>query len=566
MAFLASLAQTTYAPEDWVSYRDCRGARGLDASEFELFVATGGGVLTYQLNRGKWEPPQVMGYGSFEAIPIEDALLVLYDELYNTVWVATRDKMLKWQRGFGRWEVTDQNPWLLGERPVNIGVGEGSLYVETIPEHIFDQLFYAQPPLPDPEWIAYVKRYSGGRNSGRLSLDMTRDGSDAEKIRWRGLRTRVPISNAAYPPGVTGQQPAGLPYVFPPKPYTWHNDGTLYDPQGRAFLVTDWLVDTWGGFWSTHWGAGVLRVDLRTQTAEQYLTGPAGNDMAALLFLDHELWTGGANDGDFMGISVLHDYGSEWSFFERRDNAQIRSTMVSDLAFADERVWLAATDGLLSFTPRKKIWKRYDVQDGLHAQQVTALAARDGELWVGTVDGVAVMEMTGNKIVRISSEGFKLSGVHDLVIADSLVYVGTNGGLTQIHRRTHEVTRLPLDPGLIHGPVLGLSFYGGELWLVTAQGVMRRDAARETKSWLSEVHLSEAIPTCIEASDPYVWVGTESGFFRFQPEREAWERYTHRDGLVNDLVRVIKEDRGDLWVGTAGGLTRYYWSRPGATK
>ena len=106
----------------------------------ELFVATGGGVLVYELNRNRWEDPAVMGYGSFEAVPVDDAILLLYDEQGNNLWVVTRDKLLRWNRGLDRWEIARANIWPLGERPVNIGAGSQTLYVETIPEHIFDGL------------------------------------------------------------------------------------------------------------------------------------------------------------------------------------------------------------------------------------------------------------------------------------------------------------------------------------------------------------------------------------------------------------------------------------------
>ncbi|MCL4306419.1 hypothetical protein KJZ99_10920 [bacterium] len=561
-----SLAQSDYSPGDWQSYRDCRGARAMDVNPHELFVATGGGVLTFQLSRNRWEAPQVMGYGAFEAVPIDDAILLLYDERYNHVWVATRDQLLKWQRGFDRWEIAARNVWMHGERPVNIGVGGQSLYVETIPDQVFEQLFTQNPPLPDPEWRAFVRRYRGDRSTGNLFLDMIQDPEEMDQIRWRGLRSKLRIPDSAYPPGVLAQLPAGFPYVMPPRPYTWYSDGTLYDPRGRSFPVTDWLLDSWGNFWSTHWGAGVLKSDLRALRSVQLLAGPAGNDVKALLFLEQGLWIGGANDGDFLGVSFLEGYGNSWSYVERRDDSQIRSTNVSDLVSAGDRIWFATMDGLLSYQPRKKQWKRFDVQDNLHAQQVTALAVRGTELWIGTHDGLSVLDTRGDQITRIPSDGFALSGILDLVVHDSLLYVGTEGGLTQVNARTHEVTRLPLDPGLLNLPVSSLSLLNNDLWLATPEGIMRRTASGETKSWLSEVWMKNAVPTCVDASNPFIWVGTEAGFFRFDPSREAWEHYTRRDGLVDDYVQVIKEDRGDLWIGTRGGLTRYYYSRPGAVR
>jgi len=564
--FSAAFAQSSYSPGDWQSWRDFRGARALDASPHEVFVATAGGVLVYDIARGEWEDPAVMGYGSFASVALEDALLILYDEQYNSVWVVNRTQLLRWNRGFERWEIARENVWPLGERPVNIGTADQSLYVETIPEHVFDRLYVPGNPLPEPIWQPYVRRYVGDRLSGNLLSDMRPDETERKTIRWRGLRSKLPLRDEDFPHGVLGQPPAGLPMFFAPRPYEWLADGTLLDSRNRAYPMTDWLVDTWGNFWSTHWGAGVMKTPLRGLRAELMLAGPAGNNIQAILPLDHEMWIAGANDGDFMGISIMKGYGESWQMIERRDDSQIRSTVVSDMVFADERVWVASADGLLSYTPRKRTWKRYDVQDNLPAQQITALATSPGKIWVGTADGLASFDTGSNQINRVAGSTLGLAGVTDLLVQDSVLWVGTGLGLYRVHIPTLEISSSDLDPGLIHAPINGLASFGSTLWLVTPQGVMRRSADGSTKSWLAETWLRSATPTCIEASDPYVWVGTDAGLFRLQPEREAWERYTQSDGLVDNRVHVVQEDRGDLWIGTAGGLTRYYYSRPGQSK
>ncbi|MBK6910321.1 MAG: hypothetical protein IPH10_05225 [bacterium] len=558
----AATGQTAYSPGDWQSWRDFRGARALDANAHELFVATAGGLLVYDFARDRWEDPAVMGYGSFSAVPVDDALLLIYDDQNNAVWVATRTKLLKWNRGMERWEIARENEWPLGERPVNIGLSGQSLYLETIPDHIFERLYLPGSPLPEPIWLPYVKSYVGPRLTGNLMTNMRPDDHDTP-IRWRGLRSKLPLRDEEFGGAVLGQPPAGLPMVFAPEPFTWLADGTLLDAHNRTYPMTDWLLDRWGNFWSTQWGAGVIKVQLRGLRAEQVVVGPAGDDVRALLPLDNELWMGGANDGDFRGISVMMDFGDSWRIVEKRDNAQIRSTNVSDIVFADERVWVATTDGLLSYTPRKRVWKRYDVQDNLPAQQVTALTVHGQAVWIGTPDGLALLNTQTNAIERVTGNAFNLAGVTDLLATDSAIWVGTGMGLYRVDPGTYEISSPALDPGLINGPINGLAQFGAALWLVTPQGLMRRTADGQTKSWQSEVWLRAAIPTCISASDPYIWIGTDGGLFRFQPEREVWEHYTQRDGLVDNRVQVVREDRGDLWIGTAGGLTRYYYSRPG---
>jgi len=560
---LRANSQPQFDPGDWQSWRDFRGARALDASAHDLYAATEGGILVYEINRGRWEDPIAMGYGASAAVPLDDALLVLFDEQYNTLWVTTRTKLLRWNRGLDRWEIARENIWPLGERPVNIGVGGSSLYVETIPDGTFDRLYIMGTPIPDPVWIRYARRYVGERATGNLFPEMKPLGEDDPNIRWRGLRAKVPLKDSDYPPGVLGVPPAGLPMFFAPRPFEWMADGTLLDARNRSYPITDWLIDDWNTFWSTHWGAGVLKTELRGLHSEQQLVGPAGNDIRSLLILDREMWMGGANEGDFMGISVMEDYGDGWRFYERRTDAQIRSTMIEDMVFIKDRIWLATADGLLSYYPRKKVWKRFDVQDNLPSRQITALAASGSTLWIGTNDGLATMDTKSNKITRIPHTTFELSGVTDILTQDTSVWVGTGRGMFQVNATTHDVEAVGLDPGLINSSIECLSIFGSTIWAATPHGIMRRTVSDDTKSWQADVWMKHSKPTCIQASDPYIWVGTDAGLFRFEPAREAWEHYTRRDGLIDDRVQTLREDRGDLWIGTAGGLTRFYYSRPG---
>lgn len=535
----------------------------MDASMHELFVATSGGVLVYEIARNRWEDPAVMGYGAFEAVPIDDPLLVLFDERNSYLWVTTRDKLLRWNRGLDRWEIIRENVWPLGERPVNIGVSDQLLHVETIPEHIFDELSVPGTPIPDPMWKRYVHSYTGFRESGNLSRDVVPIAFEAGEIRWRGLRSKVPLHDSDFPPGVLGQLPAGLPMILPPRPFVWFADGTLSDEKNRPYPITDWLIDSWDVFWSTHWAAGVLRTELRGLRSEMSFGGLAGNDVRALLLLDQEMWLAGRNEGDFTGISIMEDFGDSWRLIERRDNQQIRSTAIEDMAFIKDRVWLASMDGLLSYTPRKRTWKRYDVQDNLQSQRVTALSVLGDELWIGTDDGLSVMDTKSNMIVRIPHAAFELSSVNDLLADDTTIWVGTDVGLYRVHARTHETTPVNLQGGVVLGEVTGLAKFGSDLWISASNCVARHNTSGESKSWQATTWLKQTTPLCITASDPYVWVGTDGGLFRFEPDRESWEHYTRRDGLVDDRVQTLREDRGDLWIGTAGGLSRYYYSRPG---
>jgi len=62
--------------------------------------------------------------------------------------------------------------------------------------------------------------------------------------------------------------------------------------------------------------------------------------------------------------------------------------------------------------------------------------------------------------------------------------------------------------------------------------------------------------------EKFIWIGTEhDGFFRYNRKTGEWVQYTVADGLVSNRVQIIRHDGDDLLIGTANGLTRFYWNQ-----
>ena len=60
-----------------------------------------------------------------------------------------------------------------------------------------------------------------------------------------------------------------------------------------------------------------------------------------------------------------------------------------------------------------------------------------------------------------------------------------------------------------------------------------------------------------EDSSHAIWVGTSSGLYRYKEGTSpSWERYSMIDGLPNDCISGILEDKkGRLWLTTSRGLS-----------
>ncbi len=558
-------AQPAFSPGDWTSYKDCRYARSLDVGTRSVFVATSGGLLEYDLYRHDWVDPVTIGYGWQQPVSLGDPILVLYDQVYELVWLANRDELLQYELQSQIWTITDRDKWLGNDRVVNLGVAGNDLYVETIPSQIYPQLFAPQDPLPNPSWPQYVTRYIGSRRSGGLMLDLERD--EPEDAHWRGLRSRLPLTGEELY-GMPGLPTANFPPIVLPSPYIWHNDGTILDGAMRGAPVTDWAVDRMGYLWSTHWGAGIVRSDIRVTRGNMYLPGPAGNDVRAILVERDAVWLGGLNSGERTGISRASPELDQWQVFETRSDSRLRSTDVADLAEIGGEVFAATIDGLSAYHKKKGRWTLYGVSDGLYSNEVTALATRDKELWIGTNRGLSVMALPSHEVNRIVNPGIEISGVLDVAICRDTVMVATGNGLFRGPFKSRQFEFQPLDPGLLNAPVLELSVQGADVWLATSEGVMKYNQnTGESEIWYAEDWLSGATPTCIHAMEKFVWVGTQNnGFFRFRKETREWVGYTIADGLVSNHVQAIRSDGDDLLIGTAEGLTRFWWNRPGRAR
>ncbi|RPH96012.1 hypothetical protein EHM69_02735 [candidate division KSB1 bacterium] len=552
----------SYDPGDWTSYRDFRYARCLDAGAHELFVATSAGVQEYNLFSRSWNDPMVVGFGLSEAVEFDDPMLLLYDEQVGNVWVVTRSQLLVYDVDGARWRRVHRNLWGPGDRVINLGVGANDIYLETVPAAFFSSFFLLGSPIPNNRWRGMVTRYKGSRTFGGLQMEL--DPQEDPNIRWRGFRSKVPLTSQQLFGGI-GAPPANFPSILLNDGWQWHLDGTLMDPYLRAMPITDWLVDKFGNLWTTFWGGGIIKTDLRTYFPQFFSTGPAGNDIRALYVGIDDLWMGGFNSGDRLGITWADPALKDWKFFERRDNTRIRSTDLYDIAVWDGAAWFATEEGLLAFQKKGEEWSLFTVSENLQSNQLRALAVKDNELWIGNSNGLCVMKSPGREIWRVPNDGIELAGVTDLAICEDTLFVGTGHGLFKGSVRNHAMKFTPLDPGLLTAPVLDISVWRSEIWLVTSEGIqVYNQSSGISKSWRAQDWMSGSEPSCICAMDSFIWVGTRAnGFYRYRRSTGEWISYTTADGLVDNRVQIIRPDGDDLLIGTANGLTRFYWNRPG---
>jgi signal transduction histidine kinase/ligand-binding sensor domain-containing protein/DNA-binding response OmpR family regulator len=257
----------------------------------------------------------------------------------------------------------------------------------------------------------------------------------------------------------------------------------------------------------------------------------------------------------------------------------------------DGTIWLATNRGLARWRSESGAFEtfRHDPADpsSLPDDAVTALAAGRGELWVGTLGGLARLDRATGRFLRYplprpraGRASVLPDAAHDRVHALRLdrnghLWVGTAAGLRWLDL-TGSAPRWSApfgDPGpeLATGQISSiLEASGGDIWIgVRGGGLHRLDrVARRFEHYASDPanprSLSDSSVICLmEDRDRRLWVGTERGLNKVEPGRRAFAHYRHdpRDPSslsANKVAGMLEDRRGRIWIATrGGGLNRF---------
>jgi ligand-binding sensor domain-containing protein/signal transduction histidine kinase len=251
---------------------------------------------------------------------------------------------------------------------------------------------------------------------------------------------------------------------------------------------------------------------------------------------------------DYQGFAWVGTYGDGLNRFNPKTGKAIHykndpqnpNSPASDLVMSlieDENgfLWIGTMNGLDRFDPIRNIFTHYrndaSNPDSLSANNIYAIHEdRRGRLWVGTFAGLDLLDKTTGIFSHYrpgSEDPTTLSGNQVNSIfedANGNLWVGTfESGLNRLDLKTNVFTRY------------------------------RHNAKDETS--LS----SDSILTIQQDSKGRLWIGTAGGGLNlYHPETDSFTYYLEKDGLPNAVVHGILEDEsGNLWLSTNHGISRF---------
>ena len=204
-------------------------------------------------------------------------------------------------------------------------------------------------------------------------------------------------------------------------------------------------------------------------------------------------------------------------------------------------------------------------KDNPYDDDVVAVASdAQGRLWVGTrnkgvfVNGQHLGAIMKGKVSSILCDQQGRTWISMFDGGVELVTTNHDGSMTvrSFFKGSHSITQ----------PRSMLQDHQGRIWLSSSKGVylFSPDRLLQDPSAYSHIHVcgndmnSDEVHCLYEDSNHHIWAGTTGyGLVQMNGQGEVVKRYTTKDGLPNDRVESVVEDKdGYLWVGTDYGLGR----------
>lgn len=315
--------------------------------------------------------------------------------------------------------------------------------------------------------------------------------------------------------------------------------------------------------------------------AKSFYNNVIGSNCVMSVLKDAEgtLWVGTDNDGVY---SVDQSRRSRHYELKTSYNG-VSGTIMSMVEGDANTLWMASfLDGLIRFDKGSGSlsYLKNDLKgkyNNTSSNKATSLAKDvHGRIWVGTNGaGVSVFDPRVNRFTRQylfheeDSSGIANNWVNTLMAdGDSLIWVGTYGGVSSVNVTTGAITTYRSKNGILPGNIVYAIARdrNRKLWFGTTEGLAGYDEGTQN---VEHFTLDDGLPgnvICgiVDDEKGSLWISTHTGISRYLMNEKRFVNHYSFDGLQGNefsMGAAFKARDGELIFGGIGGVSSFYPSR-----
>jgi hypothetical protein len=221
-------------------------------------------------------------------------------------------------------------------------------------------------------------------------------------------------------------------------------------------------------------------------------------------------------------------------------------------------------------------WKQFTVADGLPNDHIFAVKVDGPRVWVGTEDGLALIDKPSGKVVKSWQEKdglpFRAVTAIDVDKKTGDVWLGLfGGGLARLSGGRFDHWH-QLNSGLVNDVVYGVAVENDNVWAATTAGASRLDT--KTGEWTVFTEKNAPMEeiwnyaVSYDGKDSVYLAVWGSGVLKYDIRNGHWEEYLdpdremeidlyRDDGIIHVITTGASPVDGVVWISTYFGGSRY---------
>jgi ligand-binding sensor domain-containing protein len=352
---------------------------------------------------------------------------------------------------------------------------------------------------------------------------------------------------------------------MPPAGFHALSPNILEGPFLRDFPVVTAAEDQENDIWIGTWGLGAGKIESYGIDLELLRYGLYTSNCHTMYRDGPLFYFGCRNDlGTENALTIWNLADTTWQYFEAQYDNNFSSDKVNDIMRAGDYIYLATDFGLVRMNPGGGNFRSYTQPGYLQTDLVLSLEYYNGDLFVGTDQGMYVLDAKTDSITYMGGTLVGASAILDIFAYKGDLWIGSDNGAIRYDFSTNRFYRYSSAGGALLSMTYDIEPDPKDgLWFATEDAVIwMSDKFDEQLRIDVNTELNSYHPYKLVVGERFLWIATDYGVYRYDRMQHDFKHYTMEDGLIDNSVYDMFIEGDYLWMATAAGVTRFFWNNP----